>query len=374
MLTWAQSIITANPDREVIVATHEYLDTAGNHDNRVWTNLIQPNCQIILVVNGHLPGEAQRTDTNACGEAVHQVLTDYQGRANGGDGWLRYYTFTPASNTIEAYTYSATLNQFETDANSRFSLAWPAGGGTPGPFTAIGTAPVSGGSASIAWPGRAASTAYEWYATVSDGLLTTTGATWSFTTGSSGANQAPVAVADSYTTPLNTTLTVAAPGVLSNDSDPDGNPITAVKVTNPAHGTATLGANGALTYVPTTGYSGADSFTYKANDGSARLEHRDRQPDGHGRQPRPGRGRGRLRIAPGRDPQRRGPGRPGQRHRPGRQRALGGQGHEPQPRDADPQCDRLLHLRPDRRLRRRRLVHLQGQRRLARLEHGHRDT
>ena len=82
------------------------------------------------------------------------------------------------------------------------------------------------------------------------------------------ANQAPVAVADSYSTRRNTAKVVAAPGVLANDSDPDGNPITAALVTNVTHGTLSLAANGGFTYTPTTGYTGADSFTYRANDGS----------------------------------------------------------------------------------------------------------
>ena len=82
------------------------------------------------------------------------------------------------------------------------------------------------------------------------------------------ANTAPVAVADSYSTPTNTTLTVAAPGVLANDTDADGNSLTAIKVSDPTHGTLTLGATGSISYVPTTGYSGPDSFTYKANDGT----------------------------------------------------------------------------------------------------------
>ena len=84
----------------------------------------------------------------------------------------------------------------------------------------------------------------------------------------SSTNDAPVAVADSYSTAQNTTLTIAAPGVLANDTDADGDPLTAIKVSDPAHGTLTLGANGSISYIPTTGYSGPDSFTYKANDGT----------------------------------------------------------------------------------------------------------
>ncbi len=79
---------------------------------------------------------------------------------------------------------------------------------------------------------------------------------------------APVAVADSYTTSQDTALVVAAPGLLANDTDADGDPLTAVKVTDPAHGTLSLNSNGSFTYTPTNGFSGSDSFTYKANDGT----------------------------------------------------------------------------------------------------------
>ncbi|WP_347870647.1 tandem-95 repeat protein, partial [Plantibacter sp.] len=65
------------------------------------------------------------------------------------------------------------------------------------------------------------------------------------------------------------TLTVAAAGVLTNDTDVDGNALTAVLVSTVSNGTLTLNANGAFTYVPTANYNGSDSFTYKANDGTA---------------------------------------------------------------------------------------------------------
>ncbi len=67
---------------------------------------------------------------------------------------------------------------------------------------------------------------------------------------------------------MNTAKVVAAPGVLGNDSDPELNPLTAILVTDVAHGTLSLAANGGFTYTPTTDYSGPDSFTYKANDGA----------------------------------------------------------------------------------------------------------
>jgi len=80
-------------------------------------------------------------------------------------------------------------------------------------------------------------------------------------------NHAPVAVNDAYTTNEDAALTIAAPGVMSNDTDADHDPLTAALVSNPAHGTLTFNANGSFTFVPAVNYNGSDSFTYKVNDG-----------------------------------------------------------------------------------------------------------
>jgi len=80
-------------------------------------------------------------------------------------------------------------------------------------------------------------------------------------------NQAATANPDSFSTPSNTTLTVTAPGVLANDTDPEGGAMTAVLVTDVAHGTLTLNPDGSFEYIPASGYIGFDSFTYAANDG-----------------------------------------------------------------------------------------------------------
>ncbi len=82
-------------------------------------------------------------------------------------------------------------------------------------------------------------------------------------------NRAPVAGNDAYSTNEDTTLNVAAPGVLSNDSDADGDSLSAVWVSGPAHGTLALNANGSFNYTPNANFNGGDSFTYKANDGAA---------------------------------------------------------------------------------------------------------
>jgi VCBS repeat-containing protein len=82
-------------------------------------------------------------------------------------------------------------------------------------------------------------------------------------------NRTPAATNDSYSVNENTTLTAnAAAGVLANDTDADGDTLTAAVVANVTHGSLTLNANGSFTYTPTANYVGSDSFTYRANDGT----------------------------------------------------------------------------------------------------------
>jgi VCBS repeat-containing protein len=99
-----------------------------------------------------------------------------------------------------------------------------------------------------------------------DGTATSNIATVTITV--SAVNDAPVAANDSYSVNEDTVLTVAAPGVLGNDSDADGDPLTAVLVSGPSNGSLTLNPNGSFTYTPNTNFNGTDSFTYKATDGS----------------------------------------------------------------------------------------------------------
>jgi hypothetical protein len=73
------------------------------------------------------------------------------------------------------------------------------------------------------------------------------------------AHPAPAPVNDAYDIALNTARTISAPGVLSNDTTYTG---TITSHTSPAHGSLTFGSDGSFTYTPTTGYTGADAFTY----------------------------------------------------------------------------------------------------------------
>jgi hypothetical protein len=82
-------------------------------------------------------------------------------------------------------------------------------------------------------------------------------------------NSPPVAVADSYSTDEDIPLNVnAASGVLDNDTDEDGDGLSAVLVTGVSDGSLTLNPNGSFDYTPDADFNGEDSFTYKANDGA----------------------------------------------------------------------------------------------------------
>jgi parallel beta-helix repeat protein/VCBS repeat-containing protein len=83
-------------------------------------------------------------------------------------------------------------------------------------------------------------------------------------------NAVPVAVNDTYSASNRVETDVSASaGVLLNDTDIDGDALTAVLDTTTSHGTLTLNPDGSFSYVPTPGYVGDDSFTYHANDGMA---------------------------------------------------------------------------------------------------------
>ena len=79
---------------------------------------------------------------------------------------------------------------------------------------------------------------------------------------------APVASPDAFAALKDRTLNIAAPGVLGNDSDADGDALSAELASSPIHGDLTLAANGSFSYTPDAGYVGSDAFSYRASDGA----------------------------------------------------------------------------------------------------------
>jgi subtilisin-like proprotein convertase family protein len=79
-------------------------------------------------------------------------------------------------------------------------------------------------------------------------------------------NRAPTAADDAYAAAAGEALNGSS--VLANDSDPNGDALSASLVSPPAHGTLTLAPNGTFTYTPVVGFSGRDAFVYRASDDS----------------------------------------------------------------------------------------------------------
>ena len=101
----------------------------------------------------------------------------------------------------------------------------------------------------------------------SDGTLQSATATATITV--NPVNQAPTAVSDAYTVDEDNVLTVAAAsGVLSNDTDADGDALTAALVSTTSNGVLSLSEDGSFTYTPNSGFHGTDQFTYQASDGT----------------------------------------------------------------------------------------------------------
>ncbi|MES2594544.1 MAG: Ig-like domain-containing protein [Verrucomicrobiota bacterium] len=226
VMDWADALLKAHPNRRAIVTSHWLVNTGnpaswGGHGQAVYDNL-KDNPNLFMMLCGHVHGEGQRADTFE-GRTVYTILQDYQGRSGapgglgGGDGWLRYYTFSPANNMIQAKTYRTTVDAFETDADSQFTLPYDMSGGSA-TWVPLGTVSAAGGVATLDWMGIAGATEYEWYAAVSDGTHATGSTPRTFTT---AANTAPTVT---LTSPADGAI-IALPaqvGFTANVADADG--------------------------------------------------------------------------------------------------------------------------------------------------------
>jgi hypothetical protein len=140
-LVWAQSVISAFPDRYVILATHAFMasDTArrsiqtdfgpglalqGNYNagEDMWQKLVRKNRNVVLAVGGHFSGApTHRQDTADAGNVVAQECVDYQDDGFGGDGRSRQLVIHPFEGWLEARSCSAWAGDCLTDAINAFT-------------------------------------------------------------------------------------------------------------------------------------------------------------------------------------------------------------------------------------------------------------
>ncbi|MBV0902567.1 DNRLRE domain-containing protein [Haloarcula salina] len=141
-LGWGQQILDEHPDRATILTTHSYLrdnpdrratelqepNDIGNTGQAVWEELVAPNEQVFMVLCGHWheeDGEVHQVATNDAGQAVYEMLANYQFRPNGGHGLMRRIKFEPGGGSdgadrIAVRTFSPSTDEEQTDGDSQF--------------------------------------------------------------------------------------------------------------------------------------------------------------------------------------------------------------------------------------------------------------
>jgi uncharacterized repeat protein (TIGR01451 family) len=232
VLAWANAVLQAHPEHRAIVVSHFLIETGnpgpfGGQGQAIYQAL-RHNPNLFLMLCGHVAGEGRRADTYH-GRTVHTLLADYQGRPNGGDGWLRTLEFVPQEDRIHVRTYSPVLDQWEIDADSDFTLSYDMQRSV---FQVLGvyTDVVSGSHLATGWDGLSPGTRYEWYVTVADGISTTVGPLWTFATmdlitkTADDRNGPPLQVGDlvRYAITVTNELTMTLTGVVVTDTLPPG--------------------------------------------------------------------------------------------------------------------------------------------------------
>lgn len=148
IVAWADGIVAANPRRYAILVTHAYLNhndfrydiadgahpqdfnphqygTAGgvNDGEQLWQKLVRKHA-FVMVLSGHVLGDgtgylASVTDK---GNTCHQIMSNYQFRAQGGEGFMRLLQFQDDNKTIKIHTYSTLYDSFLTEPDQDFTV------------------------------------------------------------------------------------------------------------------------------------------------------------------------------------------------------------------------------------------------------------
>ncbi len=277
---WATDLDEGAPDESGQTLTF----TVTNDNNSLFS--VQP----AIDVNGNLTFTP--ADDVSGSATVSVVLSDDGGTANGGDDTFATQMFTITVNAVnDEPSFTPGANQVvNEDAGAQSVTAWatnldkgaPDESGQTLTFTvtndnnslfSVQPAIDANGNLTYTLADDANGSATISIVLSDDGGTANGGDdtfdTQTFTITVNAVNDAPVAVADSYTYDEGSSNTEnAASGVLANDTDADGNTLTAILATDVSNGILTLNADGSFEYTHDGSENLSDSFTYTVNDGN----------------------------------------------------------------------------------------------------------
>ncbi|WP_318241664.1 S-layer homology domain-containing protein [Sporosarcina quadrami] len=120
-IAWLNKVLAENPNRMAFLSFHEYLLVSGNRSpigDKIYNEVILQNPNVVAVLSGHYHDSELLVDPiDDDGDGipdrnVYQMLADYQGGPEGGQGFMRLLKVNPIENKIHVQTYSPYLDKY----------------------------------------------------------------------------------------------------------------------------------------------------------------------------------------------------------------------------------------------------------------------
>lgn len=195
-IDWINDVLEKHPNHKAILGFHEYLLASGTRSpigDELFEKVVVPNENVHAVLSGHYHNSQKlidEIDDNGDGVAdrtVYQLLADYQGGPEGGQGYMRLLTFNMETNQMEVRTYSPYMDEYnyydpvEFPEKDEFNLDWDLEPQLKKVATDYVEVNVytnnlidsvknveSGGTATVVWENLAPNSEYFWYVIASD--------------------------------------------------------------------------------------------------------------------------------------------------------------------------------------------------------------